>query len=201
MALNANEILAIVNPKVLFGNNAKADYHTLVKIWHPDISGRNDVFQHISNLYQQLSSSVADNFLYHDTKADKSYRFHFASKIQTDTGFMYVGAASLCFQFDDGFVSKIENYRRPFQYKNERMQEEFERYLPNVIQITDKHCVIKKPAKTFPLREILDKFNGKIDPHHVAWVISRLLNINCFLKFAGISHNAINIDEIGRAHV
>lgn len=54
--------------------------------------------------------------------------------------------------------------------------------------------VIKKDPNLFILRDILTHMGQKMPPRHVAWVISTLYNLCCYLEYAKISHESINID-------
>lgn len=47
------------------------------------------------------------------------------------------------------------------------------------------------------MRSIIKQYNGKVDPKHVAWMVSSLMNLNClFKKVLKISYNAFIIDNL-----
>jgi len=54
---------------------------------------------------------------------------------------------------------------------------------------------ISKLPATLRLRDVLDHF-GSLDPHHVAWIVSRLLNISCWFQYSGIAHYGLTVDNL-----
>jgi hypothetical protein len=44
------------------------------------------------------------------------------------------------------------------------------------------------------LGEVLVDAGGRLDPRHVAWIVSALLNVCCYLQYAGLVHNALSPD-------
>ena len=56
--------------------------------------------------------------------------------------------------------------------------------------------LLKKPCKIYPLREVLNFFDGRMNVKHVISIIKRLYNYACWLDISGMTHNAICIDNI-----
>lgn len=47
------------------------------------------------------------------------------------------------------------------------------------------------------MRSVIKHFKGKVDPKHIAWIISSLMNMNClFKKILNISYNGLVIDNL-----
>ena len=40
------------------------------------------------------------------------------------------------------------------------------------------------------------KYLKRLDPKHMAWVVSSLLNILCFYEVAGLTHNGLTVDTV-----
>jgi hypothetical protein len=78
------------------------------------------------------------------------------------------------------------------------MRAEVARYLPEPVSAFKTSgtavLVVKKSAKHVLLRDLLEHEGGTLAAEHVAWVISSLLNLACYLQHAGLTHNAISLD-------
>ena len=79
------------------------------------------------------------------------------------------------------------------------MKDEIKRFLPEIhseLVTADRFVmVIKKTPDMLLLRDVITHFGGKLDPKHVAWVVSRIYNLTCYLKYAGIVHSGISLDS------
>jgi hypothetical protein len=56
--------------------------------------------------------------------------------------------------------------------------------------------IIEKPTNTILLKDALDHFGGKLEDRTMAWMMSRLYNIGCYLKWAKLAHNDIALDTV-----
>jgi len=54
--------------------------------------------------------------------------------------------------------------------------------------------VVRKAPDLVRLQDLLDHLGGRLDPRHVAWVVSTLLNLACYLGWAELTHNALSLD-------
>ena len=83
------------------------------------------------------------------------------------------------------------------------MEKEFKRYFPEVVDTfelkTGEYClVLKKDDTDFLLSDFLEYYSNQgkeLDPKHCAWVVSRLSNICCFLKYNHLVHNGISLNN------
>lgn len=214
LKLTAKEILviSITSPEKLFTGDtsiAKQEWHNLTKVWHPDrASGNAEVMTHINALYDLAINKLklgiwSDDGIARITSkiTNKVYEIKFLRKHDFELGEMYVGNNSIVFAIaEDGYdladlgLERIKNLK----YANPTMKEEFSRYLPTIKyedQTEDRRIIVmQKTPDVLLLRDVLDHYNDKIDPKHVAWILSRLYNIGCFLKFNDISLNDISPD-------
>jgi hypothetical protein len=56
--------------------------------------------------------------------------------------------------------------------------------------------VFQRPPDTVLLTDLVRHMGGRIPPVHVAWLVSCMENMACYLAWAGISHGAISADNI-----
>jgi hypothetical protein len=89
------------------------------------------------------------------------------------------------------------------KYKDDKMRAEFSRYFPysilasGILKATDGRQILTlaKTEDVYPMRLVLEHFGGKLPDRHVAWVMSRLLNISCYMNYSGVVHNGITVDN------
>lgn len=114
---------------------------------------------------------------------------------------MYIADHIVTFSIKPEFQDLFENAQariRGLKYQSRKMEEEVKRYVPNIKHIIsgdDKFImVVEKAADLVLLRDALEFLGGQLSPRNVAWIMSTLHNLTCYLRYTGISHNAISID-------
>ena len=208
--LDRDQLLAIHRPVLLFPGNAKEarrTYHTLSKVWHPDHpAGSHEVMSHITSLYQQALRKIADGLwegatvvsiheetITYDLHTRTSYPFLFGHTLICDNSVVYL--------YDAKYVEEWAwhaNIAKTFHYASPKMQEEFERYLPRVARtgsMKDGRHVLQlhKTPDLICLRDVVTHCS-KLDPKHVAWIVSSLLNLACYLSYTNMVHHEISPD-------
>jgi hypothetical protein len=56
--------------------------------------------------------------------------------------------------------------------------------------------VLDKPETVFRLRDVLDHWGGRLDPLHVAWIMSEMHHLTCWLDFLQLTHNDLSLDSV-----
>ena len=86
------------------------------------------------------------------------------------------------------------------RFPDKETKEVMARYLPvikNVYETSNGIIVmIDKPADLIRMRDLRDYCGGKIDPKHVAWIVSRMLNHASYFEWAKLSHNDLSMDTL-----
>jgi hypothetical protein len=54
--------------------------------------------------------------------------------------------------------------------------------------------VTEKSENYFRLADVIEHLGGKVDPKHVAWIISTMLNLHCYLGLIGVVHHHLSPD-------
>lgn len=203
---SASEILAIPLSDCLrlFPGDlteARKAHRRLVVKWHPDrAGGQGDVMSHINVLFEKaterLIGPTASALRIEGRSA--SFDFQYRTKHQFELGFVYVARSFVAYLIDKEFCDLA--VRAPvmiasLKYRDSAMRAEHERYMPQMhklIELKDGRVAVvfrKKPEQVM-LSEVLQAI-GPLDPKHVAWILSSLYNVNCYIKWAGICHNDI----------
>ncbi|MEL6183094.1 MAG: hypothetical protein AAFU79_00625 [Myxococcota bacterium] len=92
---------------------------------------------------------------------------------------------------------------RSFAFANRAMEREVAKMLPPVPEVvsseTHKLIVFAKRRDLVLLRDLCEHLQTKgerLDPRHVAWILSGLYALACWLAWAQLSHQAINLDTV-----
>ncbi len=209
----ASEILAIKSPGMLFNAmSIDADYKQLAKEWHPDISKdplAPDVFIYIKKLYEAAKEDVrngiwkfSDNIHLKDTTSSRTYQISYKTHHSFELGDCYISDTIIAYIISPQYKDLVENATKTikaFKFSSDKMKIEVAKYLPQIIKefqtSVDHVIIIRKTPDLLLLSDIIDKISIiKDKDRHVAWIISTLLNLNCYLEYAGIAHNNISLD-------
>jgi len=213
MELSADDIMRAAPGDVFTPNEAaiKARYHELVRVWHPDVSSdprAEDVFKRLGALKVEAEAQLVSGHWSGSrdivvTADGKKYRMAYVAKRDNDAGTAYIGKQSMLYVlpkardslFDVG-VSRM----RALTYASEDMRNNVVASLPTVKRVLKNdefsYVLLEKSPNEIRLSDLLSHMGGKIDPKHVAWIGSRLLNITCYLEWAGLTHNDISADSV-----
>ena len=214
-SLSAEMLLAIppAEPERVFSGDpetARQEFRTLASIWHPDRCPRPEatkVFQHLSRLYDAALGKLRDGiwqtpgrlWLRATDGAEFHVRYH--REREFELGRLFVG---------DGIVTTLVDRAHADLFRNALavigrlpcadagMAAEVGRYLPEIVRCFETGAgpvlVVRKTPDLLLLRDVLDHCGGRMDARHVAWVLSALLSLACYLDYAGIAHNAISTE-------
>lgn len=151
--MTAEEILAIPlsQPLFLFKKDKvfrHEQLRALAKIWHPDVSGRGDVFAHINALYQAVETPV--NNIRVNAKDGKTYDLHYLRTHPFELGTMAIGHRLVSFLIDRKHDDLVMNGLRAIgsiHYPNNLMQSQHAPFIPvveRVVDATDRDVVIMR---------------------------------------------------------
>ena len=208
MSLTAEAILAIpvTAPFRLFPKDAKErhdQFKVLAKIWHPDVDGgRPEVFSHISALYDAAENPQPTAHLEIVSREGKKYNLQYRKMHRFELGSMAIGHNVVAFIIDKTHEDLVLSGLRSIgsvRYPDNRMKEQHSRFVPfveRVVETDTQHVIIiKKTPDVVLLRDLITHL-GVLDPKHVAWIVSSLLNLNCFYEISGFCHNGLSVDTV-----
>lgn len=215
--LSAAALLAIPEdrPERLFKGGAddiKKAHRLLTMKWHPDRNGDPGalpVFQHVQRLFEEAQRKIAlgewpgAGTIQLSDLGGKTYEIGYLRQHRFELGTMYVSPASITFAIDRehaDLVEQAERTIRSFNYGTDKMRTQISPHLPAMpfvaaLRTADAYVIVMRKAPGFLLlRDVLDHVDGRLDPRHVAWVLSSLLNLCCYFQYAGITHNALSLE-------
>ena len=199
-------ILAVESPGELFsGSNStlKSEYDTLLFKYHPDMNKSpraQDEFIQLQKMYD-LAQKALEAGLWEtkDTLLCSSYRMKFRRKMDFPLGKMYVGDTHLTFLIEKSYESLWNNALaviKGFKYPSSKMEKEISRYLPSIrvsFELPNYFVlVLNKTPDLILLRDVPSTIPDW--DKHVAWMISSIHNLMCYLEYAGLTHNDISLD-------
>lgn len=207
--LSDDQILAIDEPERLFERPEliSSIYHELARRWHPDLpSGNEDVFKHIAILHDRAIKlttwQIPGEFSFVTTDS-KKYVLHFFKSFDFELGRAYLSDTRITYVIRNEFADLAEDAVKiisNLSFPDKKTEDVMRMYLPKVVdtfKTSDNIIVmIDKPADLIRMRDLLDHLGGKIDPKHVAWMVSRMLNHASYLEISKLSHNDFSLDTL-----
>lgn len=214
--LEAGVIMAAKRPEDLFRPTKveiEATYRELVRRWHPDRKdGDADVFRRVGELraaaHKKLDDGLwgsLDRFVHEYTiKGRGPCRLHYSFSRSFELGTAYISDTQVTFVVDGRHRALVDTAvatTRGWRFASDRMKENSSRYLPGPFTVneTDDGRVVvsvEKGMGLLPLREVLLHFGGQLDARHVAWILSRLYDLVCYLSYSRVVHHDIAMDNL-----
>ena len=214
--LSAAAILAIPedHPERLFGTPEAITplWRALARTWHPDHAAdamAATVFAHIGCLHaralekRDLGQWRTPGLLELRGADGVTRRVRHIREFPFELGAAYLGRTLLTYVIEDEYADLAETARRTITglgYADDRMRENLRGRLPVLkTSFTTRDqtvLVLERPAGALRLRDALDHHGGRIAAAHAAWIISELLNLACYLSWAGLAHGDISPDTV-----
>jgi hypothetical protein len=197
------QILNIKNPILLFNKDTyKHEFRKLSLQYHPDHGGSAVTFAHILKLYKQAEAMekcwgyLGQLRLGHSD--GNKYIFDYRSKTEFELGRIYVTDTKILYCIDNSVKMPTDKLPK-FKYSSDRMRKEFERIIVErydqvITTLAATYYVVNKPEDSYLLSDVIS--TNKIPLTQIAWIISRLYNLGCFLNYNGIVHNDISINTV-----
>lgn len=214
----AEQILNMTKFGDLFTNNpdvCKVEYRELSKFWHPDTNPSpksTDVFCKINEFYKAATEAFSagtweqTNFVKLPLDNGKHIELSYLGKFDFELGICYVLASKVVYVINTSatkYVPLMQSGLSSIKYLDSNMKDYFSKFFPqNVVLRTlttgESVAVFDKTSDVYPLENLISYFNKVNIPDkdkHIAWVITRLLNIAVLFNRSGIVHNGICLDS------
>lgn len=214
--LSARDILKITlaDARSLFpgpDQDVKHAYRNMAKVWHPDISRdplASKVLAHLTFLRDGIVTRRAEaagtlKEKIYVTTDGKKIRFKYLSIRPGDFGDILVGSKTIAYEVPSEFADVVANEQErigALRFANDGMKAQMQHFLPvieKVVETSDRIVtILKRPADCVLLTDLIAHFSGSIPAVHVAWIVSSLENMCCYLGYLGIAHGAISPSNI-----
>lgn len=209
--LTASQWLSLPDHAVaaLFPANA-ADrqrlFRKLVQRWHPDRNTdarASEVFMRIQRLARTVRLPRTDKAAIEVMATDgRTFRYQATHSEDHALGRFHRASATLAYQVLPAHRSLFENAATriaALDYATTAMRKSLSALLPTIVGSVWGNSggllVLRKPTDAIRLRDLMD-FAGQLDPRHVAWIISGLFNLACYLEHARLAHHDIGLDTV-----
>lgn len=188
----------------------KKRFSQLAMKWHPDHSDdpmAGPVLQKLMELKTVALKGGAANPALETllkTADGKTFRLRYLKETLTEAGRTLIGTKTVSFIHAPGFgdigqeeKSRAENLR----FANDKMRKQMEILLPRMSRsetLADSGhvTVMRRPGGSILLRDLINHHGGSIPQKHVAWIVSGMMNIVCYLEWAGLVHGAISPETL-----
>ncbi|MFN8657172.1 MAG: J domain-containing protein [Candidatus Obscuribacterales bacterium] len=224
-SLTAAKLLSIDAPELLFSRSpdeAKREYRSLARLWHPDCahdgSAAPEIFAHINELYRLAVIKLSDGSwvepvekVEQETPGIKKFRRTNGTimrvtyqKVQSfELGTMYVSPDTVTFDIEDEHRDLFLNGCQQIgalSFASAAMALEMANSLPQVVDRfkTDGSSIVvlRKTPDQLLLSDVLAHYRGRMKVAHVGWILNCLYNLACYLQWSRLSHNGIAPDTI-----
>ncbi len=213
--LPAAALLAIspAAPEQLFSSDLDAihqEFRALASIWHPDRCMHPEattVFQHLGRLYDAALEKRRNGIwqtpglLQLRALDGTEFRIRYHQARPFELGQLFIGDGIVATLVDRAYSDLFQNALATIDRlpcADVHMAAEVRRSVPEIIRCVEIGAgavlVARKTPDLLLLRDVLDHYDGRLDARHVAWILSSLLNLACYLDYAGLVHNAISTE-------
>lgn len=189
-------------------------FRAMAKEWHPDLNAdprASAVFSHLKKLSDAAIRAAAGATARVATGAKETFvradgsklAVRYARRHPTGFGEAFIGAHSLTYRFDAEWrdVAEAEEARcLGFPYADKAMEAAVSRYLASLERRIDLAgggvlLVFRRPADTVLMTDMIGHL-GRVPAVHVAWIVSSMMNLACYLQWAGLVHGAIAPENV-----
>ncbi len=190
----------------------QALYRKLIQRWHPDRNPdpqAKDVFVRIQTLHTLALGPAASKAVVSFETTDQDgrvFRFQGAAQAPFELGQWGRASNTLAYRVNPENQDLFENHTRVvkgLRFASEAMRKGLEPLLPKIVGApwgpTGGLMVIKHDPQAIRLRDLYEHTKDaqdRMDPLHVAWIISGLFNVACYLENQGLAHHAIDLDTV-----
>lgn len=193
------------------------DYKKFIKIIHPDLNGGDRKFveatQKLVELHEKAINLINSgrwdekNVCYFNLINGKKIKINYIKETFFELGKSYIGKKSVFYFIDNKNYKffrkyKPENILNSGKWDNrlKNIQSKIENMFPKTVRCyscKNGYLIIQqRKSGEIPLPLIKEYYNNKIPSEHVAWIISRLLNVECYMMATGYLYNGFDINNI-----
>lgn len=204
---SASALLALTpfDGERLFGGDATLTYRRLLRVWHPDRNPHPqaaDVFHRIRELWRQRRGAAPSSERFFEDAEGHRYRARFDRSEPFELGEAAFGQRHTFWFLRNDVRDRFEAAQRSrasCRFADARMKAAFEPLLPQGRFLWGPSGGLVETPRLpgfWRLRSLLAHHPDGLPPRHVAWMVSALLNLACYLEHTGVVHQALLADYV-----
>lgn len=188
----------------------KSAYHEYAKAIHPDICklpGAEKAFDILNRMYKRAMDLIQTGTWDQTGKLylDSTKTMSFLNEKPFELGTIYSGATQIAYVFDVGkekWADRLLQSGQLVSFKDNKMRDIYKGRVSSNAKIKyilpDKRTaiVLEKKPEEYPMDLFLSAYRRRITTKDMAWMISRMVDLCCFLSICGIVHNGIEAGNL-----
>ncbi len=201
----------------------KQKLRELSKSFHPDTGDdyieseatgerieKQEVFTRVKELYDMAITMLQkgvwekEGLIEIRSDAGKTYQIRYDYDMAFELGHMYTTKNKVIYVLASDKEKYYKNYierAEGIRFKNRDMEKNFRFAIPRIYtsfkDVYDNYVIIvEKTIDEYPLNKVVSHFGGSLEARHVAWIISRLCNMACFLEANNLSSNGMDVNSL-----
>lgn len=196
---NAASILA-ASPKALFTGDAaliNSEFRKYARQWHPDHNKDEQAAEVMEHLIRSRDRALKKDFgpsIVLEREDGSKFRMEYLTMRVADGVTVFVGVSSVAYLVNDAINDLVARaVNRKWKFANSDMEKEMIRFLPvfvREIKLKSGRLLVYRRTPDQVLMSDLIAHEKIVSPH-ASWMITRMLNIACYLEYAGVSHLSI----------
>lgn len=177
----------------------KAEFARLAKQWHPDRNPDPQAKVVIAHLTEMKAAALGRTKPFteqFERENGTKFRMEYRRTMRGNACQVYVGPSSVAYLVSAAHEHLADKASaRKWTYADKKMEDEFSRFLPRLRReerlVGGRLFIFSRTPDQILMRDLM-AMEGKIPGPHVAWMISRMMNLAVYLEWAGISHLSIS---------
>jgi hypothetical protein len=214
--ITAARLLSATGPEEIFSGpgNVEIEYRVLAKKYHPDLNRGDlraeEVFKQLGVLHTRAKEKIKIGEWIIPGQIDlistdgNKFRLHYVKEFTNGIATGYIGKSTVVYVIDNEYDDLVQGALQTiqsFSFPSDAVKKEMAFYLPVVkktFKTKDRTVIVfEKPEDLIRLRDVVDHYDGKLNPKHAAWITSRMSNFCCWLQHGNkITHNDLSMDTI-----
>lgn len=183
-------------------SSIRSKFRECAKLVHPDVCSdprAEEAFNHLAKLNDRAMECIRlgcwdeTDMLRLPGKPKIRYRH----SIWFELGKRYVTDDQVIWVLDSDKEKYLKRYvHAELTYKDGKMAAMYTKRMPVVTDFTNQAIFLKKDPKEFPMDLFLSAYGDKLTARDIAWMISRMCDLLCFLHFQGLTLNGIEPENL-----
>lgn len=190
-------------------DSIRTTYHEYAKTIHPDLCQEPvaaEAFARLSKFYSQALDELAKGTWHQSGRLwlDKNQSVAYRNEKPFELGTRYSGDGQIIWAFDQGKEKWADRFFQRavrFPFLDSRMKGLYRNRIPDIEKAMTtgdgrQAVILKKDPGEYPMDLFLACYGRTLGGRDIAWMISRAVDLCCFLYVCGLTHNGISAETL-----